>query len=235
MSRSQPRSHPRQNGPSRDGHVRDRGTSRTSSQEVNGTHETHGTSRTAQSSRQRSSDNHVYTYEDDSDSDSDHNTLYGNQQDYARRQHEQYAEVTRSWATHNPEISRIIDNPALNIPPSSPRQPRYHQRSNTSQTRGSMPRQSPSSLPPPPPPPSPPPTYQTYGQTNNGHLTSSSLEDHNRRNREASIMRRMLREPQRAGPYDNIGYVRRDGRVYEYEYEYGVDEAQSDARSDTLY
>lgn len=48
-------------------------------------------------------------------------------------------------------------------------------------------------------------------------------------------MRTMMREGQRAGPYDAVGYIRRDGRVYEYEYdEYDAYEEQ-DARSDTLY
>ncbi|KAF1840991.1 uncharacterized protein K460DRAFT_359529 [Cucurbitaria berberidis CBS 394.84] len=207
MSRSQQPDRPSQNGPSRNSHGRDRFGSRTSAQNVNDTPGNQGTSsQSEQVSRQRTSEVHDYGARDDSDPY--HHSPYDNQQDYAHRQYRQYTQVTRPWETPdetpNPDLHQTVDSPALNILP-RPYQPL---------------------------PPTPAPSYQTRGagQDNNERLTFSNLEDHDQRRTSTSTMRTMMRESQRAGPYDAVGYIRQDERLYEY----GAYEEQ-DVRSHTSY
>ncbi|KAF1837581.1 hypothetical protein BDW02DRAFT_565880 [Decorospora gaudefroyi] len=148
---------------------------------------------------------------------------------YDPQQDPQYIQVPRSSRADNLHPVGGVSNSASGIHPSPSR----------SQARPSDARHSNSAVLPSSSAPSPRAWTSRYNpfsgtfstaQTNQPRLTAATLERLERhQSPDLDSMRRREREDERAGPYHAIGYVRRDGEVFdedevyeEYrEYEYG--------------
>lgn len=218
MPHSQPPSRNHTNGPSRGAHDRDRIRSHSSSHHNNG-----GTvsqpftpgymapdifmqANNQQISSQNVGSSQQQTYGTDGygnyqPANSSQDPRNGYSQSARHDQYGRYVPVPRLWRHQNPEIERIINNPALEVAPS----PNAHGYAYY--------------YAPPPAAPAPPPGFPLHGR-NTYRLTAANLEEHERRRPLRNTLRQLERQNQRTGPYDAVGEIRRDGQVYEEDVEW---------------
>ena len=134
------------------------------------------------------------------------------QDDTYRQEEQRYIEAYRPQRPHNSDLYQVVNNPALNIAFSS----------STHWNHGLGPSNAGNGtctthLPLPSLPPLPLALSSNFnsGSTNLNQLTPTNLEEYERRRLWRNPLRRFEYEDERAGPYDAIGEIRRDGRVYE--------------------
>ncbi|KAF2131379.1 hypothetical protein P153DRAFT_355178 [Dothidotthia symphoricarpi CBS 119687] len=198
MSKKYPKSHVRQDGPSRDAQSREHNRSRPTSQSTNEPSNHQATSsQEHRSSRPETSD---ANYNSQPPFRPPHR-LYS-----THEQQQPSHPVPRPWETINPEIYAVINNPALNLAPLAPAPappPHSSTHHHTSQSSSSTPAlhqhttQHTNAYPQPPPPYQPPtPPHQ--------HLSPSTLQAHNQHLPPTTTTARYLHEAQRAGPWNTV-------------------------------
>ncbi|KAH7414270.1 hypothetical protein DE146DRAFT_29805 [Phaeosphaeria sp. MPI-PUGE-AT-0046c] len=169
--------------------------------------QTHTSANTTNTTRRRESrgthrSNRRNIYDEDSGSDGDAQNYppYRHGQHTAHHEHPSRYEVYRSWGSHNSEVDRVIDDPALREAMDRlDGQAGRHNRSTSRQPR-----------------PTPTRSYRSPAaqhQPNSRPLGYSNLRDLNESRNPQHPVERRLREDQRSGPYDAIHSV---GRPSDY-------------------